>query len=107
MNILLRRLCRFLFYPEWHRMDKHKPDFHEPCDIICLAYVWDVQLGQSYECSYMKNVSYEGFVGKKGLFVSCPKSTYWRHAESFDRQYETKWYGTPNMKSFYGIQWGG
>ncbi len=108
--IFLRRMRMFFLFSDWHCMDKRRPDFHEPCDVICIKYDWYTEVGVMYESSIVPNVSYQGFVGLYGLFVSEHKYTYWRHADRLNPQVETQVIGRINyidpLRSNFEIRWG-
>lgn len=81
MKMILKRIWFTLTHPGWHRLDRLKPYYHEPCDVTELLYGFGkYELGSAYEFSLLSNTTYEGFVSDAGLFVSTPKNTYWHHS---------------------------
>ena len=104
MKLLFRRILFELTHPDWHRMDRHKPNYHQSCDITSIQYSYgDYELGSTYEVSLNSNVSYEGFVGSKGLFVSTPKYTYWQPSTIVVPQQESKQH---SKNGWFHFQWG-
>ncbi len=89
-------------------MEKHKPKYHQPCDVIEIQY-GHTELGSLYEYSIIPNLSYEGFVGPKGLFVGTHTNTYWQPARHVKPVQETVSYGNHdrNAKGNLSISWGG
>ena len=109
MKLFFKRIWFTLTHPGWHRLDRHKPYYHQPCDVVEIKYGTQ-EISSSYEVSTEPNVTYEGFIGEKGLFVSTPKNTYWQHspislehAETLGYMKQGSRYELPEMY----FRWGG
>ncbi len=109
--LLIKRIWFVLTHPTWKRLDKFKPEYHQPCDVIEIQY-GVCEIGSLYETSIIPNLSYEGFVGKLGLFVSPPKLTYWQPSVHAKPVFETTYNGWVELNKGRevwcgAIRWGG
>lgn len=82
-------------YGNWKRLNYHKPEIGQKCEWIVFGFSWkDEGIGKWYDNDNNPDdnplgCTIRGFYDEKGLLVSDPKRTIWRH---MNNNYTLSWW---------------